>query len=549
MSSLNNGERAIMAGVKGALTFVTTSDSSDTYTATIAPAPGAYSTAFLYCGYFGTANTTTTPTINFNSIGAATIQRVDGSALGPGDLNGYHLFAYDGTYMRLLNPANAAKAGKQTLASASTVSIGAASSFYVSISGTTAITAFDTVAAGVVRVLEFQGALTLTYNATSLILPGAANITTAAGDIAIAVSEGSGNWRLAYFPASGSSVISSVQQASPGYRNRLTGAGCAYFPFGTSLTVATGTPSLTLSNNNRLMVGHIIGCTGATVTAARATSPFATPRTVYVGKLTGQVGVTDTYLRFVISGADAAQCAGRNCTFQIRVKTSGSASGTPTIATKYAGALDNWSSPTNDLTSTNLQAVGSNSEQLLAYTFAVNASAINGYELVVDFGSMLGGASKAIAYGEWDFSVDTVSTTGLNASPAVPEIPTWGADVERCMERVESCYPNATAPATVMNGTYQDIQSATAVDTGGRNIGAVLPYKVQKRAVPTFAFWDGAGTASAYSSVSGGSWTNGRSVTQTPIIGVNSTLLNTTALSFGSQLFLYWFADADILGA
>ena len=37
-------------------------------------------------------------------------------------------------------------------------------------------------------------ALTLTHNATSLILPGAANITTAAGDTGTAISLGSGNW-------------------------------------------------------------------------------------------------------------------------------------------------------------------------------------------------------------------------------------------------------------------------------------------------------------------------------------------------------------------
>ena len=89
-----------------------------------------------------------------------------------------------------------------TLASASTVAIGAAEANYIFISGTTTITAFDTVQSGTERTLEFQGALTLTYNATSLILPGAANITTAAGDTAIFRSEGSGNWRcIVYQPA------------------------------------------------------------------------------------------------------------------------------------------------------------------------------------------------------------------------------------------------------------------------------------------------------------------------------------------------------------
>jgi phage-related tail fiber protein len=86
-----------------------------------------------------------------------------------------------------------------TVASAATTAIGAAAANSVNISGTTTITAFDTVAAGFKRVVVFQGALTLTHNATSLILPGGASITTAAGDVAEFVSLGSGNWRCLYY--------------------------------------------------------------------------------------------------------------------------------------------------------------------------------------------------------------------------------------------------------------------------------------------------------------------------------------------------------------
>jgi hypothetical protein len=77
---------------------------------------------------------------------------------------------------------------------------------YLTITGTTTITAFDNVAAGQLRYVRFSGALTLTHNATSLILPNnGSNITTANGDTAIFVSEGSGNWRcLMYTPVSGS---------------------------------------------------------------------------------------------------------------------------------------------------------------------------------------------------------------------------------------------------------------------------------------------------------------------------------------------------------
>lgn len=94
------------------------------------------------------------------------------------------------------------------VASAATVDLGAiADGNYVHITGTTTITAFGTVAAGIERTVVFDGALTLTHNATSLILPGGANITTAAGDVAVVRSEGSGNWKCtSYVKASGAPV-------------------------------------------------------------------------------------------------------------------------------------------------------------------------------------------------------------------------------------------------------------------------------------------------------------------------------------------------------
>lgn len=108
-----------------------------------------------------------------------------------------------GTLVTALNHAPAV-----TLASTTTTNIGAAAANAITITGTTTIAAFDTIADGAVRVLTFAAALTLTHNATSLILPGGANITTAAGDVAIFLSLGAGNWRcIAYQRASGKAVI------------------------------------------------------------------------------------------------------------------------------------------------------------------------------------------------------------------------------------------------------------------------------------------------------------------------------------------------------
>jgi len=91
------------------------------------------------------------------------------------------------------------------VASASTTDIGAANSSTVRITGTTTITSFGTNYNGP-RYVRFAGVLTLTHNATTLILPGGVNITTAAGDSAIVVpigSPGSGWKVVSYIPAVG----------------------------------------------------------------------------------------------------------------------------------------------------------------------------------------------------------------------------------------------------------------------------------------------------------------------------------------------------------
>lgn len=93
------------------------------------------------------------------------------------------------------------------IASAATTDIGAATGMFIHVTGTTTITALGTATAGITRLVTFDGALLLTYNATSLILPTSANITTVAGDSALFVSEGSGNWRcLGYWRRDGTSV-------------------------------------------------------------------------------------------------------------------------------------------------------------------------------------------------------------------------------------------------------------------------------------------------------------------------------------------------------
>lgn len=117
-----------------------------------------------------------------------------------------------------------------TIASAATVNIGAAAANTISISGTTTITAFDTIASGALRRLHFQGALTLTHNGTSLILPTAANITTAAGDMAEFVSLGSGNWRCIGYERSDGTTPALGPTSDPTFDTLTLTSGQIVFP-------------------------------------------------------------------------------------------------------------------------------------------------------------------------------------------------------------------------------------------------------------------------------------------------------------------------------
>lgn len=97
------------------------------------------------------------------------------------------------------------------IASASTTNLETATGELVDVTGTTTITAI-TLSEGHRRIVRFTGILTLTHGA-SLVLPGAANITTAAGDVAVFEGYASGVVRcVGYMRA----AVAPFNPASPG---------------------------------------------------------------------------------------------------------------------------------------------------------------------------------------------------------------------------------------------------------------------------------------------------------------------------------------------
>ena len=185
-------------------------------------------------GSYGSTNTTPVITVN----GKGLITAASSATITPPSIGAVAL-----TGSNLTGPVNANKAS--TLTAAATVSIGSATGEYIHITGSTTITAFDTIQAGTERTVVFDGALTLTNNA-NIILPGAANITTAAGDSSMFRSEGAGVWRCVnYTPASGKDLEDSLLVHLAGTET-ITGSKTFSSPI--ISTVATGTAPFTISS-------------------------------------------------------------------------------------------------------------------------------------------------------------------------------------------------------------------------------------------------------------------------------------------------------------
>lgn len=235
----------------GTLNWIAAGGSADAITATYSPAITTLVDGQECKFRASAANTTTTPTFAPNGLTARTIVKQGGSALIAGDIPAALaevtlIYNLANTRWELKNPAASTAVTAATaveiltgtnntktatalgisplwkkgadVASAGTTTFLDDGGF-VHITGTTTITDLDFTTATNGRAMNvvFDGILTLTHNGTTLILPGAANITTAAGDRAGFVQDSGDNIIcLWYTKASGAAVIAGgITQMTP----------------------------------------------------------------------------------------------------------------------------------------------------------------------------------------------------------------------------------------------------------------------------------------------------------------------------------------------
>lgn len=170
----------------GTITYLTGAAGTNTVTASAPLGLAAYATGQRFVFTPAVINTGAT-TLNINSIGAKNVF-LNGAALVAGELQLLPVeVEYDGTQFNILANSSYSSGipGKQgaDVASSGTTNLDTVTGDLIDVTGTTTITAI-TLSQGRKRFVRFTGALTLT-NGASLVLPGAANILTVAGDTAI----------------------------------------------------------------------------------------------------------------------------------------------------------------------------------------------------------------------------------------------------------------------------------------------------------------------------------------------------------------------------
>lgn len=145
---------------------------------------------------------------------------------------------------------DAVHANGADIASAGTLNLDVATGDQVDVTGTATITAI-TLGAGRMRAVRFTGALTLTHGA-SLVLPGAANITTAAGDVAVFRGYAGGVVRcVAYQRASLAAIAATPAEVQAG-----TAGNRVLVPASTGRGSSLGN---TLAEDSVIVINHNLG--------------------------------------------------------------------------------------------------------------------------------------------------------------------------------------------------------------------------------------------------------------------------------------------------
>lgn len=191
------------------------------------------------------------------------------------------------------------------IASATTTNLVAASEYFVDVTGTTTIDSFGNLGAGDWRLVRFTGAGTLTYNASTQIIPGAANYTRANGDMAWVFGLGSSSNIVLPFPISGGAVLNSALKPTETWLIAVgdettpitTGAAKVTFRAPYAFTISSVRGSLSTAQSSGSLVAVDVNDGGASI--------FSTTLTFDNGEKTTTTAATPAVLSDTSIGDDS----------------------------------------------------------------------------------------------------------------------------------------------------------------------------------------------------------------------------------------------------
>jgi uncharacterized cupin superfamily protein len=416
-----------------------------------------------------------------------------------------------------------------TVASATTCDIGSAATMKVLVSGATTITSFGT-AHNKLRYVRFSTALTLTHNGTTLILPGAANITTAAGDTAYFVSDSTGNWRCyGYQKATGAQVVSGQLDAEATVVSATT---CDIGAAASERVLVSGTTTITSlgTKANKVRMVRFSGILTLTYNASSLILPSAASITTAAG---------DTAI-FASDGSGNWRCYSYIRANGTSLVAAAIASDTITLAMVRA--------ETNGGISAAAKTMLGNQYLPNIYQ-GCNAGSYDSHRLYFNPGVFSGASGVGVYHYDLPIIVD-VNTVGINAAGSPPDASystiiggmAEGAPVSPAALCFYACTRNTDNAVAILASTYTDYTSVSAYVPAGWTLQRKMHFEVcyvtgrgtNWNGIPNF-FQDvdnswtkltGAGDDSNYQILSAGSATSYTLVTAATFVGDASRTVN-----------------------
>jgi hypothetical protein len=378
------------------------------------------------------------------------------------------------------------EAPRADIASATTLNLDATTTHSLNVTGTTATTAI-TLADGATRILRANAAWPITHGA-SLICPGSASYTCAAGDLILAIGEPAGVVRLAIWKANGTAVVVAASSAAAS-KNYITNGSFAVNQVVTPTTTDNSYPI----DEWRLLLGAANAATFVQDTADVPTGAGFAAKLIVGSGNNNKFGIWHP-----VENKDMLDLRGGVCSLRVPLKaTAGLTDGTGKIR---IGVME-WTGTADAISADPISAwgaEGTNPTLAAGWAFVNTPAAISVTTSWADYtveNVSIGASATNLAVMIWADDTTSTQTTDIlriggyvtltkGATAADAMVAAFPDELAACKRKFETSFPYGTAPAQnagVNTGPWMYL----AGRAGTTSQYGQIEFKVEKRVAPT----------------------------------------------------------------